>query len=126
MAFFSVRSFLLAFLREVTWTGKPDPPSHNRRALLHPGAEAAVGREAWSQGTLSLLGIMRSGVSSQLYVEALSNDNTEMLAHVSHELRTPFHGVMSSLQLLIEERHIIGADETDSILRSAVDAGDSM
>lgn len=134
VAFFSVRSFLLAFLREslsrqVAWAGKkpgPPPPSDSKRALLHPGAEAAVGWQAWSRRTVVLLGIMRHGVSAQLYTQALSADNTEMLAHVCHELRTPFHGVMSSLEALLEERGSLGAEEKVSILRSAMDAGESM
>lgn len=136
VAFFTVRSFLLAFLRgrvsrrtaAVSSTAsRPHPPLFGDDGRGAAGPTAAAGWEnGWSQRTVTLLGIMRHGLSSQLYAEALFADNSEMLAHVSHELRTPFHGVMSSLAALVQERLSLGAEEKDSILRSAMDAGDSM
>lgn len=156
VAFFSVRSFLLAFLRQSIISrrgggGGGGPSSASSRAAAAAAAagkkkekpgpgpyptplwddgrgtdETAVGWKPWSRRTVSLLGIMRHGLTSQLYAEALSADNMEMLAHVSHELRTPFHGVVSSLEALLEEKHSLGANEKHSILRSAMDAGDSM
>eukprot|EP00903_Cladosiphon_okamuranus_P014397 g13365.t1 len=149
VAFFSVRSFLLAFLRDsvVSRRGggggsassshaggnKKEKPGPGRTPDPTPswdggraGGGTAARWKAWSRHTMSLLGIVRHGLSSQLYAEALSADNVDVLAHVSHELRTPFHGVMSSLEALFEEKHSLGAAEKDSILRSAMDAGKSM
>lgn len=114
VAFFSVRSFLVAFLRgtiarHVKWAGKPDTPLLNQE-ISHPRASfemfmerAEAEFEPWSRSTVDLLGIVRHGISSHLYAEALQVELQEVFAHLSHELSTPFYGVMGSLDMLQAE-----------------------
>ena len=137
VAFFSVRSSFIAFVRgsvarSVSWAGKPDDPKDGRE-LLHPRASfekfmevAAAKFQAWSPATVELLNTVRQTFASQLYAEGLPADLQETFAQVSHELRTPFHGVMGALEMLEAGQGSMGAEEQLDIIRSARRCGDSM
>lgn len=137
IAFFSVRSFLVAFVRgsivnRITWAGKPDPPLvehqelHPRKSFERFVASASAAFRPWSEATQELLGIVRHDIAAHLYAEALPADLEEIFAHVSHELRTPFHGVMGSLEMLEEGQHSMGAEERHEVIRSAIACGNCM
>ncbi|CAM9439383.1 unnamed protein product, partial [Ectocarpus fasciculatus] len=137
VAYFSVRSFLVAFLRgsiarHVKWAGKPDPPLLNKETE-HPRAsfeifmeKAEAEFEPWSPATVDLLGIVRHGISSHLYAEALPVDLQEVFANLSHELRTPFHGVMGSLDILQAEHAGMDVAQRHEVIDAAVLCGASM
>ncbi|CAM9692565.1 unnamed protein product, partial [Pylaiella littoralis] len=137
VAFFSVRSFALIFVREsvttqVKWAGQPDTPLLDQERL-HPRAsfdmflEDSVDKvEPWSPATANLLFMVRTGVSSFLYEETLPVDMHQRVAHISHELRTPFRGVMSSLDVLRAEHAHMSVGERDAIMESAFLGGNSM
>eukprot|EP00752_Nemacystus_decipiens_P009478 g8474.t1 len=137
IAFFSVRSFLVAFVRgsvaqRVVWAGQPDPPvidhegDHPRASFERFVASASAQVPPWSRTTVELLGIVRHSVAAHLYEEALPADLEEIFAHVSHELRTPFHGVMGSLEMLDEGLHTMGVEERQNVIRSAIACGNGM
>ncbi|CAN0191793.1 unnamed protein product, partial [Scytosiphon promiscuus] len=137
VAFFSVRSFLVAFLRgnvatEVRWAGKPDPPVHDEEGL-HPRASfdaymqmAEEKFKPWSPETMKMLGTLRRRISSFVFGEVLPADLEEAFAYMSHELRTPFHGVLGALEILESEQGTIGADEKLDTIRSALRCSESM
>lgn len=134
VAFFSVDStFFIAFLRgsvasHVRWAGKPEGPQHSgpRASFEAFMTSAAATFKAWEPATVDLLGMIRHGISSKLYADALPFRQQEAFAHVSHELRTPFHGVMGSLEMLEAGRDTMGAAEQENIIRSALRCGNSM
>eukprot|EP00903_Cladosiphon_okamuranus_P006632 g6477.t1 len=137
IAYFSVRSFLVAFVRgsvvhRVAWAGKPDTPlidhktANPRESFERFVASASAQFPPWSNATKELLGIVRHGIAAHLYAEALPADLEEIFAHVSHELRTPFHGVMGSLEILEEGLHTMGVEERQSVIRSAIACGNCM
>ncbi|CAM9325605.1 unnamed protein product [Hapterophycus canaliculatus] len=137
MAYFSVRSSLVAFLRgsvasHVNWAGKPDTPLYDQEAM-HPRASfdsymlmAEAKFEPWSVATVDLLGLLSLTFSSHMYAEALPGDLQETFAHLSHELRTPFHGVVGSLEILEAEHHTISAAEEIGTVRTALQCGKAM
>lgn len=136
-AFFSVRSFLVVFLRgslsrHVKWAGNPDLPLEdkermNPRASFEMFMTSAVSEfTPWSTATVELLRVVRQGFSSQLYAEGLPADVQETFAHVSHELRTPFHGVMGALEMLAAGSGCMDVDEQRDIIDSALQCGGSM
>ncbi|CAM9608804.1 unnamed protein product, partial [Scytosiphon promiscuus] len=137
MAYFSVRSSLVAFLRgsvasHINWAGRPDPPVHDEDGM-HPRAsfdsymlKAEAKFEPWSVATIDLLGMLSLTLSSHMYGEALPADLQETFAHLSHELRTPFHGVVGSLQILEAEHGTITSAEETNTIRTALHCGKSM
>ncbi|CAM9371408.1 unnamed protein product, partial [Hapterophycus canaliculatus] len=137
VAFFSVRYFLVAFLRGnvaklVNWAGNPDPPTDSDGAM-HPRASfdlymqtAKESCKSWSPETIKLLGTTRRRISSFMYGETLPADLEEAFAYMSHELRTPFHGILGALEILEAEHGTIGADEKLDIVRSALRCSESM
>lgn len=137
VAFFSVRSFVLMFVRgsvsrQARWAGKPDTPLHDQERL-HPRAsfnmfleDTVIKVEPWSPATTDLLAMVRNGVSSYLYEEALPADIHERMAHICHELRTPFHGVMGSLEMLQAGHAGMSVGQQDEIIDSAILCGNSM
>lgn len=136
-AFFSVRSFLVVFLRgsvsrHVKWVGQPDSPRagdktmHPRTSFAQFMQTAVVEFKPWSPATVELLGLVRHGFSSQLYAEGLPADLQETFAHVSHELRTPFHGVMGALEMLSAGNGSMKLEEQRDIIASALMCGGSM
>ena len=137
VAFFSVRSFLVAFVRgsvvhRIAWAGEPDPPlidpegGHPRSSFERFVSSASEQFPSWSHATEDLLGIVRHGIAAHLYAEALPADLEEIFAHVSHELRTPFHGVMGSLEMLEEGLHTMEVEERQNVIRSAIACGNCM
>ncbi|CAM9308085.1 unnamed protein product, partial [Pylaiella littoralis] len=139
VAFFSVRSFFVAFLRgsiarHVKWAGKPDPPLTGREEWrLSPRASfdlymetTAAQFKAWSPATVDLLEMVSQSLSSHAYAEALPVDLQEVFEQVSHELRTPFHGVMASLDMLKGGHGAMDAQEQLSIIKAAIECGGSM
>ncbi|CAM9566464.1 unnamed protein product [Scytosiphon promiscuus] len=137
VAFFSVRSFLVVFLRgsvsrHVKWAGDPDLPLNDEEPM-HPRASFEMFMETavadfnpWSPATVELLRLVRHGITSQLHAEGLPADVQETFAHVSHELRTPFHGVMGALEILAAGSGTMGVDEQTEIIDSALRCGGSM
>ncbi|CAM9200985.1 unnamed protein product, partial [Hapterophycus canaliculatus] len=137
VAFFSVRSFLVVFLRanvsrHVKWAGDPDLPLNDDEPM-HPRSSfeafmkiAAAQFEPWTPATVELLRLVRHGFSSQLYAEGLPADLQETFAHVSHELRTPFHGVMGALEMLAAGNGSMNVDDQMDIIGSALQCGGSM
>lgn len=137
LAFFSVRSFVVVFARgsiarEVKWAGKPDTPLQDQERL-HPRAsfemfleESKFKVEPWSPATTDLLAMVRNGVSSYLYEEALPSDIRDRVAHICHELRTPFHGVMGSLDILHVGHADMSVGDRDEVISSAILCGNSM
>ena len=133
LAFFSVDSTFIAFLRgsaasHVKWAGKPEEPLNGgpRESFESYMTTAAATFKAWEPATVDLLGMVRHGISSKLYADALPSRQQETFAHVSHELRTPFHGVMGSLEMLEAGRGNMDAAEQQGIIRSALKCGNSM
>lgn len=137
VAFFSVRSFVVVFVRggvtsQIKWAGNPDTPLHDQERR-HPRAsfdlflKDTVGKvEPWSPATADLLAMVRNGVSSYLYEEALPADIHDRVAHLCHELRTPFHGVMGSLEILRAGHAGMNVGEQDEIIDAAILCGNSM
>lgn len=116
VAFFSVDSTFIAFLRgsvasHVMWAGKPEEPQHGgpRASFETFMTTAAATFKAWEPATVDLLGMMRHGISSKLYADALPLRQQETFAYLSHELRTSFHGVMGSLEMLEARLGTMGA-----------------
>lgn len=138
IAFFSMKSFLVAFVRggvhhDIDSTGDPEPhmlgdhADHPPRTYFGQSLPAASPHFLpWTRATEALLGVVRHGVATHLYAEALPADLEEIIAHVSHELRTPFHGVMGSLEMLEEGLTRMGAEERQSVIRSAIACGKCM
>lgn len=133
VAFFSVDSTCVAFLRgsvasHVKWAGKPEELQHGgpRASFEAFMLTAAATFKSWEPATVDLLGMMRHGISSKLYADALPFRQQETFAHVSHELRTPFHGVMGSLEMLEAGRGTMDEAEQENIIRSALRCGHSM
>lgn len=137
IAFFSVRSFVVAFVRgsvvrRISWAGNPDPPlidhkaSHPRASFEKFVAVASAEFPPWSAASGELLGIVRHGIAAHLYAEALPADLEEIFAHVSHEPRTPFHGVMGSLEVLEEGLHTMSVEERQQVIHSAIACGNCM
>lgn len=136
MAFFSVRSFLVVFLRgkvahQVSWAENPDPPIDENGMLPRASFDLFMQTtgehfEAWSPETVKLLGTARRRMSSFIYGETLPADLEETFAYMSHELRTPFHGVLGALEILESEQRTIRAGEKLDIVRSALRCSESM
>ncbi|CBJ33173.1 Phytochrome-like protein [Ectocarpus siliculosus] len=137
VAFFSVNTFLIVFLREniadqIKWAGNPEAIMHDGE-VVRPRASfqqfmgtPAVPFKLWSPATTDLLNMVRRGFSSKIYADALPAAQQETFAHVSHELRTPFHGVMGSLEMLEEGHGTMEAEEQLGTIHSAVRCGKSM
>ncbi|CAN0023902.1 unnamed protein product [Ectocarpus sp. 6 AP-2014] len=137
VAFFSVNTFLIVFLREsiadqTKWAGNPEAIMHDgevvgpRASFQQFMGTPAVPFKLWSPATTDLLNMVRRGFSSKIYADALPAAQQETFAHVSHELRTPFHGVMGSLEMLEEGHGTMEAEEQLGTIHSAVRCGKSM
>ncbi|CAM9768800.1 unnamed protein product, partial [Ectocarpus fasciculatus] len=137
VAFFSVNTFLIVFLRgsiasQVRWAGSPEAATHDgeppqpRTSFQQFLRTAKKQFTLWSPATTDLLNMVRRGFSSKIYADALPAAQQETFAHVSHELRTPFHGVMGSLEMLEAGHGTMDPEEQLGTIRSAVCCGKSM
>ncbi|KAG5186174.1 hypothetical protein JKP88DRAFT_276511 [Tribonema minus] len=67
-------------------------------------------------------------MSHELRMEShkAAQENYKYFAHMSHELQTPFHGVMGSLQLLLDASDKLNTAECRDIVTGALDCGDAL
>lgn len=138
LAFFAVRSILVAFVRGSVAKDATTSRAKPSETLLHQQAmdpKAPVSQsqrlsrlegKPFARSTKDLLETARCTIASHLFSEALPADLQDTFAQISHELRTPFHGVVSSLQALKAGEGSMDTTEQKDIIDQALASGDSM